>query len=701
MGKKMDYYLISRRSAYRAGTRFNARGIDDNGNVANFVETEQIIGYNGMLCSHVQVRGSVPVFWGQRGITATVRITRNYEYTNSAFLKHIDYLNANYGKVLAVNLMSLTKSGEQMITDAFEEHVKRNDLPTLRYEFFDFHYACRNRRFDRVNPLIKKLFPVADSMKFTVEDKANSYLITQKGIIRTNCVDCLDRTNVCQSKIALKMIESMMRSLGVDLAAAFGQDVLGQIDNNNPKQQHPFILNFKVTWADNGDTISRHYSGTGSTHSSVTRYGKGGLMGLLNHGMTTLNRFYIGNWEDQTKQECIDMVLGEHTETINLFGESLERELKLREREFASFEKISVFTATWNVGSFTPPASYDLRRLLDFEGQPPPDLVVICLQEIIDVNPKNVLVSTNEPTIQLWVNVLTDNLRRVDKGYSLLQVKDFVGILLLTFANDRAKTRVSRVNSESLRAGLLNKIGGTKGAVVTKLYFDDSSLAFINAYLPGDENNLQARVNTIDDIHRNAFQSEALGKKKEEKIETLDYKFFLGDHNFQLACSNAEARQLIENFTYAMANRNDAQAADILFSLFNHDEMTSLKKNSEYLSKYKEGNVTFLPTYKYDIGTQTYDSSKKPRVPGWGDRILFWHEENAQFEQKFYDRREILDTEHRPVVALFELEVKKVAQEKKEEITKQIYEALNSKPMEEDNEETTDMPELKSENSIN
>lgn len=31
---------MSRRSCKRAGTRYNARGIDDDGNVANFVETE-------------------------------------------------------------------------------------------------------------------------------------------------------------------------------------------------------------------------------------------------------------------------------------------------------------------------------------------------------------------------------------------------------------------------------------------------------------------------------------------------------------------------------------------------------------------------------------------------------------------------------------------------------------------------------------
>jgi phosphatidylinositol 4-phosphatase len=60
--------LISRRSRFRAGTRYNRRGVDENGKVANYVETEQIISYLDHQVSFVQVRGSVPVFWSQPGI---------------------------------------------------------------------------------------------------------------------------------------------------------------------------------------------------------------------------------------------------------------------------------------------------------------------------------------------------------------------------------------------------------------------------------------------------------------------------------------------------------------------------------------------------------------------------------------------------------------------------------------------------------
>jgi hypothetical protein len=65
MGKEAHLLLISRRRFEMAGTRFNARGLDEEGNCANFVETEMIVEYpsQSLVFSHVQIRGSIPIFW--------------------------------------------------------------------------------------------------------------------------------------------------------------------------------------------------------------------------------------------------------------------------------------------------------------------------------------------------------------------------------------------------------------------------------------------------------------------------------------------------------------------------------------------------------------------------------------------------------------------------------------------------------------
>jgi len=72
-GRKLQLYLISRRSRFRAGTRYFRRGVDHDGHVANFNETEQIATVPSQAdpneaattLSFVQIRGSVPVFWAE------------------------------------------------------------------------------------------------------------------------------------------------------------------------------------------------------------------------------------------------------------------------------------------------------------------------------------------------------------------------------------------------------------------------------------------------------------------------------------------------------------------------------------------------------------------------------------------------------------------------------------------------------------
>lgn len=81
---KLKYLLISRRSCKRAGTRFYSRGVDDLGQVSNFVESEQLLYFHNLVLSHVQIRGSVPVFWQQLGIdglASSLKLTRSLELT--------------------------------------------------------------------------------------------------------------------------------------------------------------------------------------------------------------------------------------------------------------------------------------------------------------------------------------------------------------------------------------------------------------------------------------------------------------------------------------------------------------------------------------------------------------------------------------------------------------------------------------------
>lgn len=142
--------VVSRLSCERAGTRFNVRGTNDDGHVANFVETEQVIYLDGEVSSYVQTRGSVPLFWEQPGVQVgshKVKISRGFEASQSAFDRHMRMMIERYGKQIIVNLLGTSligsKEGEAMLSNEFQKHHKESAHVDVPHIVFDYHQECR------------------------------------------------------------------------------------------------------------------------------------------------------------------------------------------------------------------------------------------------------------------------------------------------------------------------------------------------------------------------------------------------------------------------------------------------------------------------------------------------------------------------------------------------------------------------------
>ncbi len=113
----------------------------------------------------------------------------------------------------------------------------------------------------------------------------------QNGVMRTNCLDCLDRTNFIQSKIACDVLTTILSKCGFDIKTIFNADSITSA-TDDPENTSRVVTALKNIWADNGDLISKHYTGTGSTHTNITRTGKRDFMGMMDHGWKSINRFY-------------------------------------------------------------------------------------------------------------------------------------------------------------------------------------------------------------------------------------------------------------------------------------------------------------------------------------------------------------------------------------------------------------------------
>jgi G:T-mismatch repair DNA endonuclease (very short patch repair protein) len=163
-GASFKILYISRRSCKRQGTRFTMRGVDGEGNVANFVETEQICLFtDGRQTSFVQIRGSIPVHWSSpvtMKYAPKVYQLSKPEKNVAAFQKHVYELMKLYGRVLIVNLIDKKKEqlklGEALSkTLACAVEKDAHILANIRLVWFDFHHECRNMKWGNLEKLIK------------------------------------------------------------------------------------------------------------------------------------------------------------------------------------------------------------------------------------------------------------------------------------------------------------------------------------------------------------------------------------------------------------------------------------------------------------------------------------------------------------------------------------------------------------------
>ncbi|KAG4303873.1 hypothetical protein PORY_002727 [Pneumocystis oryctolagi] len=305
--------LISRRSKFRAGTRYFSRGIDKEGNVSNFNETEQIVLFENvdkrsgvverLKLSYVQIRGSVPIFWTEINNLKYKPKLHIYDIKDSIYPSqlHFDKQIKIYGEQIVVNLVN-QHGREYNVKIAYEEIIRLLKEPRIQYLYFDFHQECQKMRWYRVQVLIDKLLPQLYKQNYCyINCSDQSFPIhLQTSVVRTNCMDCLDRTNVIQSALARWMLTKQLKDIGI-----FNK-------NENIEDYPEFDNMFRNMWADNADFISISYSGTGALKTDFTRTGKRTKNGEFHDFINSVLRYFRNNFTDGPRQDAYDLFLGNY-----------------------------------------------------------------------------------------------------------------------------------------------------------------------------------------------------------------------------------------------------------------------------------------------------------------------------------------------------------------------------------------------------
>ncbi|KAM1548861.1 hypothetical protein ACFX2K_010030 [Malus domestica] len=168
------------------------------------------------------------------------------------------------------------------------------NLPNVRYVSFDFHHVCGNSNFENLKVLYEEISEQFEKLGYVLVDAKGNTPEEQKGIVRSNCIDCLDRTNVTQSYLAQMSLDAQLQRTGVldsfESISMFAQDY-------QTFREYGILL-----WAVQGDEISLEYSGTYALKGDLVRYGKQTFGGIIKDGMSALSRYFLNNFQDGIRQ---------------------------------------------------------------------------------------------------------------------------------------------------------------------------------------------------------------------------------------------------------------------------------------------------------------------------------------------------------------------------------------------------------------
>ncbi|KAF2645610.1 hypothetical protein P280DRAFT_442280 [Massarina eburnea CBS 473.64] len=325
-GRRIYITLLARRSRFFAGARFLKRGANDRGYVANDVETEQIVSEalttsfhapgprlfsNPGYTSYVQHRGSIPLYWTQdnTGVTPKPDIDLNLpDPFFSATALHFDNLFERYGAPIYV--LNLIKQRERTPRESKLLHEYKHAIEYLNqslpkdkriiYEAFDMARASKTRGQDVIGTLEGLAEKVIRQTGFFHNgDVEFDTPQVQNGVARTNCIDCLDRTNAAQFVIAKRALGRQLHALGV-------------ITERTVEYDTDCVDNFTHMFHNHGDAIAMQYGGSHLVNTMATYRKINQWQSSSRDMVESFKRYYHNSFLDSQRQEAYNLFLGNY-----------------------------------------------------------------------------------------------------------------------------------------------------------------------------------------------------------------------------------------------------------------------------------------------------------------------------------------------------------------------------------------------------
>ncbi|XP_065185036.1 inositol polyphosphate 5-phosphatase OCRL-like [Sycon ciliatum] len=301
-----------------------------------------------------------------------------------------------------------------------------------------------------------------------------------------------------------------------------------------------------------------------------------------------------------------------------------------READYTKTQHLRVFCGTWNVNGKAPPASLRDFLLVD---DPLPDVFVIGFQEL-DLRAE-VLVLNETNREKEWISAIETTL---GPSYAEVKTVRLVGMMLVVFVRQDMRELIHNVDAQTVGTGLMRKMGN-KGGVSIRATFSMTPLCFVCSHLAAHQEEVERRNEDYHEILSRTTFDDGTG------IADNDVILWVGDMNYRLISSS----RVDDSAVRSIAVSDFSQLLDM-------DQLAREQLCGRTFQGFQEGPIVFPPSYKYDPGTDQFDSSEKWRMPAWCDRVLFRGE--GVEVAKYRSHMELKTSDHKPVSALLRVPVK-------------------------------------------